>query len=76
MKSHTLKSPATWLTLVFVVVLVFALWPSIEAEPELEQLTLTQFNQALSASDLKAIEMVEGPNIIRATRINDTLFET
>ena len=76
MKSRTLKSPVTWLVLVFIVILAFALWPSGEAEPELDQLTLTQFDQALSAGDLESIEMVEGPNIIRATRSDGTLFET
>jgi hypothetical protein len=76
MKSRTLKSPVTWLALVFIVILAFALWPSGEAEPELEQLTLTQFDQALSAGELESIEMLEGPNIIQATRTDGTLFET
>lgn len=76
MTSRTLKSPVTWLALVFGIVLAFALWPSGDSEPELEQLTLTEFDAALSAGQIDAVEMIEGPNLIKATRLDETQFET
>ena len=39
---------------------------------KLEVLSLSQFESLLDNGQLKSIEMVEGPNVLRPTRLDDT----
>ncbi len=74
MSSRTLRSPTVWGALILGLIVMFALWPGGDGEA-LEELTLTEFNEALAAGEIEAVEMVEGPNLIRATRTDGPEFE-
>ncbi len=74
MSSRTLRSPVTWLALVLGLIIAFALWPGGEGDP-VDELTITEFNEALAAGQIESVEMIEGPNLIRATRTDGTVFE-
>ena len=74
MKSRTFRSPVFWLLLVLAALLAFAYLP-FGGDDDVEELTLSEFNAALAAGEIASVEMIEGPNVIEAIRLDGTEFE-
>ncbi len=67
---ESLKSPFVWFALALGLVVAFAIWP--RGGDEIRELSLTEFDQLLDSGEIESIEMVEGPNIIRALHTDET----
>ncbi|MEM7287531.1 MAG: ATP-dependent zinc metalloprotease FtsH [Actinomycetota bacterium] len=74
MTSRTFKSPVFWLVLVLVGLLAFAYLP-FGGGDELEEVSLSRLQAELAGGTLASVEMIEGPNIIEAVRVDGTEFQ-
>ena len=62
-----LRSPVPWLALILGIVVAVLLWPSGSNEIEYEEISFSEFDAILTVGGMDEVEMVEGPDVIRAT---------
>ena len=74
MTRRMFKSPVFWLLLVLIGLVAFAYLPG--GDESLEELSLSQFQTELATGGLQSVEMIEGPNVIEAVRLDGSEFQT
>ncbi len=75
MTRRMFKSPVFWLLLVLIGLLAFAYLPFGDDE-RAEEVSLSQFQSELASGALQSVEMIEGPNLIEAVRLDGSEFQT
>ena len=75
MRTRLFRSPIHWLALILGVIVAIAIWPTGDNSDPYEEISIREFEDALAAGEFDEIEMIEGPNVVRATLPDGTEVE-